>query len=112
MIKLAAIIGSDTIKNINNSAITGTGGSEIANIIKRDIIPAVYEFILPIIFFLILVYGIYGAVLYFTAYGNPEKVKKGSMTMLFSVIGAIIVALAYFIVRYVANYLLGSQATT
>ncbi|MFA5024771.1 MAG: hypothetical protein WC523_07540 [Patescibacteria group bacterium] len=56
-----------------------------------------------LLFFLIGVYN------YITSYGNDAKAQKAKQTMLWSVIGLVVVIMASFIINFVAN-LLGFQS--
>ena len=58
--------------------------------------------------FCILAYGIYGGILYATAYGSEEKATKGKNTILWAIIGGVIVGLSFVLVRYFASTLLGA----
>ncbi len=48
---------------------------------------------------------IYGAYLYVTSMGDPGKVKKAKQTLTYSIIGLIIVLLAFAIVTFVLDEL-------
>lgn len=119
MIKLAAIIDERTITDINTRAdvakpeavsdsikglILGTPGTTPPN---PGILTA---YILPTAFFLVIAFGVYGGILYITAYGNEEKATKGKNTITWSIIGAIVIILAFVIVRFVSITLLGAPA--
>jgi|GEM_PF-1017049 len=68
---------------------------------------AMTSFILPIAAFVILAFGIYGGILYFTAYGSEEKATKGKNTIIWAVVGAIVVALAWVLIRWWAGTIIG-----
>lgn len=54
-----------------------------------------------------LIYLIYGAILYFTAYGNEEKVNKAKQTIYWAIAGIAIIILAKIIVGEVFKILTG-----
>ena len=58
-----------------------------------------------------IIYLIYSGILYISAAGNPDAAKKGQQGVLNAAIGIIIIVLAFFIARAVANYAadIGSQ---
>lgn len=106
MIKLAAIINEDTINAINRA---NTDPGTVSNNLKIIILgQALPNYILPTAFFLVIAFGVYGGILYFTAYGNEEKATKGKNTITWAFVGALIIILAFVIVRYVATTLLGA----
>ena len=110
MNKLASIISSSDIDKLNTTGNLSAQGTSAA--IKPVIFSVLQNYILPTAFFLVIAYGIYGGILYVTSYGNEEKATKGKNTMVWAVVGAIIIALAFVIVRYVAIGLLGAETST
>lgn len=52
---------------------------------------------------------VYGGVIYITAAGNEESVKKAKSIILYSIIGLVVALLAYVIVDFVINSLLGGK---
>ncbi len=50
---------------------------------------------------------IFGGIQYLSAAGNEENAKKANRTMLYAVIGLIIIAVAYAVARWVVGELLG-----
>ena len=93
-----ALINQGTIENLNENV--GSSGynqsrtfTDISGIIKQ----ALGNYILPTAFFLVMLYGILGAIQYFTAYGVEEKATKGKKMMTYAIVGAIIVASAWLI---------------
>lgn len=109
MKKLAAIIDDSTIKTLNETGSLDASGTFGA--VKPVIFSVLQNYILPTAFFLVIAYGIYGGILYITSYGNEEKATKGKNTMVWAIVGAIIIALAFVIVRYVSIGLLGADST-
>lgn len=109
MKKLAQIIKESTITELNTK--TDLTAEKTFKEIKPVIFDILQQYILPTAFFLVIAYGIYGGILYITSYGNEEKATKGKNTMVWAIVGAIIIALAFVIVRYVAIGLLGADST-
>ena len=54
-----------------------------------------------------LVMTVYGGFQWLTSAGNAEKVKKGSATMIWSVVGLIFVLASYLLMQNVINFILG-----
>jgi hypothetical protein len=104
------LIDQDTIYDLNESAANNPDAifGDSTHGIKGVLFTALSTYILPTAFFLIIAYGIWGAVQYFTAYGSDEKATKGKKTMTWAIVGAIVVASAFLIVRYV-NYVIGAS---
>ena len=103
-----ALIDSGSIDALNNADVDNPAG--LATTLMRMIFGALHSYILPTAFFLIMAYGIWGAIQYFTAYGDETKAAKGRSTMTYAIIGGIIVAAAWIIVKYVMR-VIGSNAT-
>lgn len=72
------------------------GGKTVPEIVSRII-----QQVLPVVGALFLVMFIYGGVLWMTAGGSGEKVKKATQSMVNAAIGMTIVILAYTIVSAV-----------
>jgi len=109
MIKLAAIINMGDIDKLNQG---NTNPGDVAAGVKTVLSGALTNYILPTAFFLVIAFGIYGGILYITSYGNEEKATKGKNTFIWAIVGAIIVALAWAIIRFVAIGLLGTPSST
>ena len=104
--KLAKII--DNVDNLNAGIGSNPDPSMIASNVMRIASTIYTEYILPFAIFCILAYGIYGGILYATAYGSEEKATKGKNTILWAIIGGVIVGLSFVLVRYFASTLLGA----
>ncbi len=52
---------------------------------------------------------VWGGFTWLTSAGNPERVKKGTQTMLWAAIGVLLVFASYFIVTNFIEYLTGTQ---
>ncbi len=98
-----AIIDQGVINKLNEDVATSGGPGDTFKNLSGIIKDALDNFILPAAFFLVMLYGILGAIQYFTAYGVEEKATKGKKMMTYAIIGAIIVASAWLIVRYVGS---------
>jgi small-conductance mechanosensitive channel len=77
------------------------GGENAAEILTARIIKAM----LLLSGVLALVFFIWGAVLWTSSAGNPEQIKKGRQTMLWALVGMIVIFAAYIIVRSTLNIL-------
>jgi len=59
---------------------------------------------------LAVVYLIYGGIIYITSAGNAEKATAGKNAIIYSIIGIIIILIAYLVVGWVTNILTSGQA--
>lgn len=107
--KLAAII--DNVDSLNSGVTSAPDPSIILSSILV-IANRIFGYILPVAVFLVLAYGIYGGILYATAYGSEEKATKAKNTILWAVIGAVVIGFAFVLVRFFAITLLGGDAST
>ena len=106
-----ALINQGTIQKLNeNVGSSGGNPGRTFDDIKDIINTALGSYILPTAFFLVMLYGILGAIQYFTAYGVEEKATKGKKMMTYAIVGAIIVASAWLIVRYVGHFINANEA--
>ena len=106
-----ALINQGTIEKLNeNVGSSGGNPGRTFDDIKDIINTALGSYILPTAFFLVMLYGIMGAIQYFTAYGVEEKATKGKKMMTYAIVGAIIVASAWLIVRYVGHFINANEA--
>lgn len=100
------------------SSESGSGGStgetvELENplTVEADpsaIIGLIIKSLLGVVGGLALVMTVYGGFQWLTSAGSPEKVKSGSMTMLWSIIGLIVVLSSYLLVDTFLQYLAGT----
>jgi len=72
------------------------------------IIGLIIKSLLGVVGGLALVMTVYGGFQWLTSAGNPEKVKSGSMTMLWSIIGLVVVLSSYLLVDTFLQYLAGT----
>lgn len=68
-----------------------------------ELIGNMIDFILPVIAAVAVLMVIYGGVLYITSGGDPEKTGKAKKTLLWAVLGVMVVVLAYAIVVTLNN---------
>ncbi len=71
----------------------------------KVILGGIIKFALGIVGSLTLLMLVWGGFLWLTSGGNPERVKKGTQTMLWATIGVILVFASYLIVRNFTEYL-------
>jgi len=68
------------------------------------IITVVINWILAIAALIAVLMLIIGGILYVTAAGNSDRAKQARQTILYAVIGLIVIVLAYFVVAFVINF--------
>lgn len=76
-----------------------TPGSDYPQTLVTNII----EYVLWFLGALAVIFVIYGGILYITSGGDADKTKKARDTLLYAVIGIIVVVLAVAIVNFAAN---------
>ena len=82
----------------------GTGG---ANSFLQTAVNFI-AFLVSLLYFVALVYALWGGFQILTAWGDEEKVKKGKTTLIHAVIGLIVIFLASTIVNFVIGTMTGS----
>jgi len=88
------------ITPVPGGRLTGSGG----------IIDTVITWVLILAGAIAVIYLIYGGLLYITASGDAEKATKGRTALINAIIGIIIIALAFVIVRWVSDIVGGLGA--
>ena len=68
------------------------------------IITKVISSILVIAAALAIIYFLYSGILYITAAGNADNVKKGQQGLMYGAIGIIIIVISYYAVTAIASY--------
>lgn len=68
-------------------------------------IDAIVSFAIGLIGLIIFIYIIYGGFLYLTSQGNPDQTKKAQQIIVFAIIGAVILGLAYGLTQLIINFL-------
>lgn len=81
-----------------------------ADITPAVIIGAVIKSFLGVVGGLSLVMMVWGGFQWLTSAGNDEKVKKGTQTMMWSIIGLVVVLASYLLVNTVLRFLAGAQS--
>ena len=106
--------GSDPCAGPPQTELCPDGQSQcikLCNPLKGDttdikvILGTIIKVALSLVGSLTLLMLVWGGFLWLTSGGNPERVKKGTQTMLWAAIGVIIVFSSYFIVRNFTEYL-------
>jgi hypothetical protein len=80
--------------------------AEAANKTFSDTVIGIINAVLAVIGIVAVVFVIYGGFLYLTSAGDASKVKKGKDTLMYALIGLVIVGLAFAIVNFVINNLI------
>ncbi len=93
----AELSGSGTSISINPD--TDTAPTSIQDFIFS----AISNVIIPIAGAIAVLYLIYSGILYLTAAGNPDAAKKGQQGVVNAIIGIIIIALSYVIIKAVSG---------
>ncbi len=74
------------------------------------IIGTVIKSFLGVVGGLSLVMMVYGGFQWLTSAGNDEKVKRGTQTMMWSIIGLVVVLASYLLVNTVLRFLAGAKS--
>lgn len=85
------------------------GKSESASV--EILVTNVVDILLFVAGAMAVIYLVYSGILYITAAGNPDAVKKGQQGIINAAIGIAVIVLAFFIARGVANYVQTSVGT-
>lgn len=95
------VIGTPSNPDGNTSAVLTNPLSNISSIpdFFRVLIEIILVFAIPFIVFFI----IYAGFLYVTAQGNPEKIKKAHMALLFALIGGMLILGANVLLDIITN---------
>jgi hypothetical protein len=70
----------------------------------------IINYALGIAFFVAVIFLIYGGFLYITSGGNETTAKKGQQTVIYALIGIVIIVLSYVIVSVVYRFVSGTGA--
>ena len=96
---------------ITAPVITSAQSVNIENPFEHDSFEAVMmnliRFLLYISIFAAVFAIIYGGFLYMSASGDPQKVQKGTKTIIYAVVGLIVAFAAYAIVKFFLSNVLG-----
>lgn len=106
LVPVVACAQSDTVEvKLDNPLSSGQKSTDPAFLIGLII-----KSILGIVGGLTLAMMVWGGFQWLTSAGSPEKVKKGTQTMLWAVIGLILVLGSYVLVSVVLNFLAGAKS--
>ena len=83
--------------------------SPLGELTMTQIIANVIKFVLGIVGVLALIMIIYGGITWMTSGGNIEQVKKGKNTLVWAVLGLAVVFLAYSLVYFVIEKIIGTK---
>ena len=75
----------------------------------EEIIGKAINAVLGIVGSLALVMFIYGGIVWMTAAGNDQRVQRGKDTLLWAVIGLVVIFSSYALVRFVINNVIGGN---
>lgn len=70
-----------------------------------DLLSSVVKWILGLVGFIALLSLVWGGTLYIISFGDEAGIKKAKTIIIWSVVGLIVILLAFFIVRTVSNIL-------
>lgn len=76
---------------------------ETANVEPQQLVVRLINYALFFLGALALVFVIYGGVLYITSGGDADKTKKARDTLLYAIIGVIVIVLSYAIVNWASH---------
>lgn len=76
---------------------------EQANQQFKDTAIGIINAVLGVIALVAVVFVIYGGFLYLTSAGDPSKVKKGKDSIMYALIGLVVVGLAFALVNFVIS---------
>lgn len=85
--------------DIGGGVVSGLFGEEISDI--RDTIRMFINIALGFLGVITVIFIIYGGLIWMTAAGAEDKVKKGKDTLMWAAIGAIVISIAWTIASYV-----------
>lgn len=94
------IFGDKAVDQISN---VGSGNGSHNTTDLKDVVITVINGILGVVGLVAVVMVILGGISYMTSAGDASKVKKGKDTILYGLIGLVIVGLAFAIVNFVIS---------
>ncbi len=107
LIAAPAVVGAQWSVGKGNAAKSGLPGDSIYNIIAR-----IMNWLLGILGFIGVIGFVIAGILYLTAAGDEEQIKRAKNAMLYSIIGVIVALIGFVIVKAVEGLLTaGGQAT-
>lgn len=105
-----ALIGNTTLNQ--NCANEITPGSGYGCIEPGALVANTIQWVISIAGIVALVFVVIGGISYMTSAGDPGKVKKAKDTILYALIGLVIVALAHIITAFVTNIIKDARKTS
>lgn len=105
-LSLPFAVQADTTSYILNNPF-GSGADSPAEVIVN-----VINFAVGIIGILCLVMFIYGGFVILTAHGNADQFKKGTHTLVYAIIGMIVVLTSYSVLNYIFTEVYDFTTTT
>ncbi len=115
LVATVIVIAQPVYAEISSGAIGGSGGG-ITNPLEQGgittvsgLLGKVINWMLGLVGFIALIALITGGARMIMDFGNEEQVKKGKTTILWAVIGLLVVILSYAIINIVAKEILGSS---
>ena len=108
-IGLAIVMSANVIMGAIRIALVGSGGNigSCATtggcVDPNQMVTNLIQWVIAIVGVVAVIFIVYGGILYATSSGDPAKVKKAKDTILYAVIGLIIVALAEIITAFVSG---------
>jgi len=109
------VMATDAVQTVDLDNPIQLKDSKNKVIADEDITPAVIigmviKSFLGLLGGLALVMMVWGGFQWLTSAGNDEKVKKGTQTMMWAIIGMVVVLASYLLVSTVLRFLSGSTA--
>lgn len=118
MLSSPAVVFADSVTNGLDQLKNGTGNAYPKTIFDEkktasEIFGQVISIALGVAFAVSVIMVIWGGYSYITSAGNEEKATEGRKTVLYALIGMVIVILSFVIVRAVVNFIQnGSNSST
>ena len=100
MLAIGSIFDANRIKFIANNYSQKPGDMDSVNNIAKWVIDTT----LLVAGALAIIYFLYSGILYITAAGNPDNVKKGQTGLIYGAIGIAVCVLAWYLVTAIASF--------
>ncbi len=104
---IASIVVMPTLAfaQLNTGAISGASGLEDTSI--SGLIESLMKWLLYIVGFLAVIGFIISGIMYLTAAGNDDQIKKAKNTMIYSIVGILVALLGLIVITAVTRFLGG-----
>lgn len=103
---IGSVKAATTFNSLNDVHVLNGGDNKLA--INLDTISVEVAYLQGALLYLgeaaAILYFLYGAVSYIISYGNEAKATKAKQTMLWAIIGVVVIALAQLMVNLVKSY--------